>query len=231
MVVVGAIVILVGAIVVFIFLNNLNLFVREQSELEKCRLSVLAKSKSKLITFGAESDVELKCKTKIEEINERDKKMVMGIMAENMRECWWKFGEGKIDFLSEYDWFGSDYRCFICSKKIFRNDVERITHEDFERFLSTKKMEGSDKAYKNYFTWGSNRNIYSEGSYDKEFSTKNGESVYAVFVGAKKTIHPENAWWGEYVVAAFGGVASPHFLKWVYVVNAEDIKERCDTLE
>ena len=144
------IILITSFVVILFFFFRLNL--GEVSNKEICHNSVVLKGKS-ITGFG-----KLDCKTnylcisggeKCEGINPTqtikvdsdNKNETMKAIADEMVDCWWQFGEGKVDYEGE-DWEG--YHCAVCSSVKFDEKLKenKISYKDlFEYLEKTKKSE------------------------------------------------------------------------------------------
>ncbi|PJE81663.1 hypothetical protein COU58_01840 [Candidatus Pacearchaeota archaeon CG10_big_fil_rev_8_21_14_0_10_32_42] len=119
--------------VILFFILKLNL--GQQTVQEICHNSVIMRGSSVVPTDA----VPLKCKrqyvclsldgscekmTKPELIKVKTENEVYKVLTEEMAECWWMFGEGKINYV------GSDTTptlyCSICSQIVFDNSVKDL---------------------------------------------------------------------------------------------------------
>jgi hypothetical protein len=82
---------------------------------------------------------------------------IYNALAEEMANCWWMFGEGKIDYIGK-NWFKKDNYCSICSQIGFDNSVkeisgigEEIDKDKFYDYLSKTPMEAGGINYAEYF--------------------------------------------------------------------------------
>lgn len=103
-------------------------------------------------------------------VKERDE--VYEALANEMSECWWMFGEGKVNYVGK-DIFENLY-CSICSQIAFDDSVleieefsdGKIDKEEFYRYLALKNMTGSKLTYSQYL-FGTNNLEQIKG--DSEF--------------------------------------------------------------
>lgn len=106
----------------------------EESEKQVCHNSVVMKSRASL-----PGDTELNCertyvcitedgtcegmsKPKKEEVENLDE--VYSVLSQEMAECWWMFGEGKINYIG--DKFRKDNYCSICSQVLFDDSLNNL---------------------------------------------------------------------------------------------------------
>lgn len=82
---------------------------------------------------------------------------IYGVLAEQMADCWWMFGEGKIDYVGK-DFFLKDNYCSVCSQIGFDNSIkeiegvgEQISKDKLYEYLSKTKMPNSEINYAEYF--------------------------------------------------------------------------------
>ncbi|MDE1848424.1 MAG: hypothetical protein KGH55_00080 [Nanoarchaeota archaeon] len=152
------IVLIVSFIVILYFFYRLNLGATSNSEI--CHNSVVLQSKSAKIAPGG-----LQCKTdyicisgggKCSDMNPTvtltvdpaDKNAVMKAIADQMVNCWYEFGEGKLNYIGISDKDPLPVtNCAICSTIGFDNTISsqnyHITYSDFYNFLMNTKKDNS----------------------------------------------------------------------------------------
>ncbi len=158
------VILLVSFIVILFLIFRLDL--GKESDKEICHNSVVMRSAS-----ISKEAIPLKCsRTYIclsedgscERMSDPDVKKVKteeeiyNILAEEMADCWWMFGEGKIDYVGK-DFFLRDNYCSICSQIGFDNSVkeiegigEAISKDNLYDYLSKTKMPDSEVTYAEY---------------------------------------------------------------------------------
>lgn len=146
-------------------------FAGENTERDICRLSALQKAKYQV---GQKQllDADLICPTRnVNILDRKDEKIngeiniiaknqddVKSAIADEMYDCWYKFGNGQVDFATNSDFFRlyGDKVCLACSDIRFGNNLlsstaigNRIDH--FEDYLANTKVPGRDITYWEYF--------------------------------------------------------------------------------
>jgi len=156
------IILIVSFAVILFFLVRLNL--GSTSDTEVCHNSVVSRSSGVIPT----ESIPLNCKTsyiclskdgtcekmtspKIEKV--KTKEEVYSILAEDMSECWWQFGEGKLNYISSQ--FTSDLYCSICYQLAFDDSIDffennEINKNEFYVYLSSTNVSGKDITYLDY---------------------------------------------------------------------------------
>ena len=172
------IIILIVALFLFVFVTKIGEESGSILPKQLCRLSVEAKAKVKLLQLGTESETFLDCHTnyvtidregikisnenmfkgkEIEAINfkkttQTPDDAIKKYLADQLYDCWDQFGKGEIDFLGEYDWMLSDFRCFPCANIYFdENYLNGFTYGDWEKYLADQTSPNGD-SYKSYLT-------------------------------------------------------------------------------
>jgi len=179
------------AIILFLFFR-LNL--GNESEKDLCHNSVVLKK-----TLPTKDAIPLNCQRSYVCISENGKcdslvkpelkkvktdKEVYGVLAEELKDCWWMFGEGKIDYVGK-DTFSELY-CSLCSQIAFDESVKGIfsegsfSKEEFYDYMVKTKIENEEYTYAEYL-YGSNDLKVISG--DKEFGTVNLDSQYFAMMG------------------------------------------------
>jgi len=163
------ILILVIALILIVFIGKVTLFGKERSDVEICRLSVLAASKSKIV--GKPLVESIQCETRDIEINEKgiyknNKKIetfrnlgvsegksdaenkIKNLIANELYNCWYQFGEGKFNVFD--DWNGQTIKCFLCSDINFKEIYSTFPSIDLTEFMAETKIPNTDKTYFQY---------------------------------------------------------------------------------
>ncbi len=159
------IVLIVSFVIILFFLVRLNL--GQTTEKEICHNSVVTRGSSVL----PEESVPLKCQRSYicitedgscEEMTKPRKEKVKtdddvyAVLAEELADCWWMFGEGKVNYVGK-DWFENLY-CSICAQIAFDDSVGdipefsrgEIDKSDFYRYLSEKNVSNRKQTYLEY---------------------------------------------------------------------------------
>jgi hypothetical protein len=211
------IILLVSFIIILFLLFGLNL--GKESDSEICHNSVAMRGASPAV----KDSVPLKCSrtyvcltkdgscekmTKPEIKKVTTKEEVYHVLAEEMANCWWMFGEGKVDYIGK-DFFIRDNYCSICSQIAFDNslkDIEgvgtTISKDELYTYLSKTPMPNSEINYAEYL-FGTNAidNLKKQtftgedGSKTtpKTFGTINPDKQYFVIMGITSEVNG-NVW-------------------------------------
>ena len=149
------VILLVSFIVILFLLFRLDL--GKESDKEICHNSVVMRSAS-----ISKEAIPLKCsRTYIclskdgscERMSSPDVKKVKTeeeiykVLAEEMADCWWMFGEGKLDYIGK-DFFLRDNYCSICSQVGFDDSIteingvgETISKDNLYDYLSKQRCQ------------------------------------------------------------------------------------------
>ena len=168
-VIIPLVLLLIAGIALFALVNRTGNVLNSSSQIEVCRFSVL--EKARFIIKGVDlGDVKLKCP--IEKVNILDKKDekakgernivvdsqedVMEAVANEMYDCWYKFGEGKVDFVGNIGKITNTKVCYICSDIMFGERLSSNTKiggeiMNFEKYLYESEVPLSNESYYNYF--------------------------------------------------------------------------------
>jgi hypothetical protein len=159
-------IILITSFVVILFLL-FRLDLGKETDKEICHNSVVMRGNSVL----PKDAVSLNCKTEYICITEdgtceglikpeikkvKGKTEVYDVLANEMADCWWMFGEGKINYVGE-DCKHNNY-CSICSQILFDGSLEnieeikdgKISKDELYEYLSETKMDGKETTYSEY---------------------------------------------------------------------------------
>ena len=167
------IVIILAAITLFAFSGELTSLLKEDADIETCRLSVLAQAQTKIL---GKSIVPLDCprrtikiyENKVEVNGKKSSKYsfkklteneVNRILAEELRLCWYKLIEGKRDVFESSFIIGADNTCLICSEIEFDDKLEGQIFSGLLGYLKSKEIPKGDLTYHDYLI-RSQRELY-----------------------------------------------------------------------
>ncbi|MFH1607550.1 MAG: hypothetical protein ABIA78_00270 [archaeon] len=136
------IVLIVSFVIILFLLFRLGL--GEETNKEICHNSVLLKSKSSLggsldcktnyvcISGGGKCDgfsEDYLVKVDLSGTEAEAKNETMKAIADEMADCWWMFGEGKVDYTKGIDWgkVTGKKACSICSTLSFDKEIREFT--------------------------------------------------------------------------------------------------------
>ena len=163
-------------VLAYVLLTNTNTFagiLKKGGDIEVCRLSVLAQASVKL---AGQSPLSLKCprreiklfNDKVEingkkeakyEFKKLDDNIVNKIVAEELRLCWYKMGEGEVNVFQQAYVTEIDTVCLICSEISFDQKLENKQFQGLVDYLKGNKMHETDIYYFDYLI-RSQRNTY-----------------------------------------------------------------------
>lgn len=143
MVLIGLIVLLASAIVMGYATGIIAGMIKGKSDVEMCRTSVELNAQS--ILNEQIFSTAINCPS--DNITIKDVKKAKETIANSMYDCWYKFGEYKLDFIkSKYGKY-----CYLCSKIDFDESLAKKNLVDFGDYLENKKIQGTDKSYLSLF--------------------------------------------------------------------------------
>lgn len=122
-------------------------FIQDSASNESCRNSVILSANIKSVVSGQKT-VNLNCPTQQIEIVSTDLSKVKRQLADELYQCYWKFGEGKVDPFSEW---GDDTKnvCAVCSVILFSDSVQNKvgTVNGFSKYLVETTIPQSTQTY------------------------------------------------------------------------------------
>ena len=158
------IVLIVSFAIILFFLFRLNL--GKTTEDEVCHNSVVMKGNTAL----PEETVALNCKTsyvcltkdgtcesmtqpEIEKVKDKDE--VYEVLANEMADCWWMFGEGKINYVGKK--LTQRLHCSLCSQIAFDDSIDEdffenreINQREFYDYMANNNVSGKEINYLEY---------------------------------------------------------------------------------
>jgi len=204
--IVGLIVLIVSFAIILILIFRLNL--GETTNKEICHNSVMLKAKSKNLVGEIDCRTDYVCisdggkctgfnPTATIEVERDNKTQIMKAIADEMSNCWWMFGEGKVDYGGTLDKFQqmlpweNDYHCAICSMVKFSDGmkVDKITYSDFYDYLLKTKKDKT-QTYLTYLYDAPNMDYVKEKIKGTNLDIVNGEistkDKYVIVTGIKE---------------------------------------------
>ena len=192
------VILITSFIVILILLFRLNL--GGETDKEICHNSVIMRGNSVL----PKDTVSLNCKTnyicitkdgsceqmtKIEKV--KTKEDVYKVLADEMADCWWMFGEGKVNYIGKG--FTKSLYCSICSQIAFDDSLReidsfedgKINNKEFYNYLVKEKVPGKDIKYSEYLYGFNNLKEFEEelGRQNKDFGEIDLDKQYCVLMG------------------------------------------------
>jgi hypothetical protein len=158
------IILIVSFVIILFFLLRLNL--GKTTDEETCHNSVATRGAGVL----PKESVPLNCKTQYVCITQdgsceamtspqiekaKTKSEVYSLLANLMADCWWMFGEGKLNYVK--DQLTGNLYCSICSQIAFDNSIDffennQIDEKEFYTYLSEKNTSSGEMSYLYYLT-------------------------------------------------------------------------------
>lgn len=157
------VILIVSFIVILLLLFGFDFFA--QSDKEVCHNSVVMRG-TKLpdavtplncvrgyICLSEDGSCERMTKPDIKKVKEKEE--IYNILAEEMSDCWWMFGEGKVNY-ADPDWKKKNY-CSICTQFVLDDSIGKIegingkiNQDDFYNYLSKTVMPDKQETYAEY---------------------------------------------------------------------------------
>jgi hypothetical protein len=209
------IVLILSFVVILFFLFRLDLGKETTSEL--CRNSVLLRGSvvvptdsipldcsREYICISESGSCEKMTKPELKKV--KTDYEVYQILAEEMANCWWMFGEGKVDYIGEKS-FRNNY-CSICSQIVFDESIKNIPSFSsgqldknlFFDYLKNEKYSES-QTYSEYLFGTNDLNSFKESlgvssNSPLDFGTIDFSKSYFVVMGIIN--EPQEIWkWGS----------------------------------
>jgi len=142
---------------VFYFLFN-EYFTQDEIDWETCRQSVVFANYLPSTTFKDFKDlVQIKCKTKVIEVDAETYEEVDKIISDTITSCWYMYGGEKFDFLASEFWGDKDYSLVCARLKFTDQTVENLKNQrgtpeakSLSVYYKETKMPASKQTYENY---------------------------------------------------------------------------------
>jgi hypothetical protein len=212
------IVLIVSFAVILFFLFRLNL--GKTTDQETCHNSVVTRSSNVI----PKASIPLNCKTQyiciskdgicesmnhaqIEKVKNKDE--VYSVLANQMADCWWMFGEGKLDYVGGE--IQPQLYCSICSQIAFDASLSsifadgEIDRRDFYNYLESTNASGKGASYLKYLV-GDNYLAWKQSLKDssQNFGKININKQHYIVMGELSKLDPTQ--WGVVGAGGFAGV-------------------------
>lgn len=202
---IGIIIFVVSFIlIVLIFFVNWN--PRSETNKQICHDSVVFKATTKNLIGELNCRTDYVCisggggcrgiePTYTIKVNLNNKEEIMMMIAEEMANCWWMFGEGKLNFigLGEIQVLPRT-KCGICSIISFDDKIlaenYQITYKEFYQYLNTIEIKESETYFHYMYDSYSIGEFQEKSSFGVDIDNTPiiSDDVYAVLTGYKKGI-------------------------------------------
>ncbi|MCK9595594.1 hypothetical protein M0R19_00185 [Candidatus Pacearchaeota archaeon] len=194
------IILITSFVVILIFLFALNF--GKTSEKEICHNSVVTRGtnvlpgesiplncKTSYICITKDGTCEKMSGTYEKKTAKKTKEEVYSILANEMADCWWIFGEGKINYVGKD--FKSDLYCSICSQISFDNSLDMFENGEIDKklfynYLAKTNVSGKDTSYLEYLNGLASADAIEaslKNSNNSEFGKINLAKQYYVIMG------------------------------------------------
>jgi hypothetical protein len=171
------IILIIGFLVLLVVFFKLDL--GRETQKDVCHYSVVSRATAISASNLLKGTLPLNCKTQYICISKdgtceklvspeikkvKTKEEIYSVLANQFSECWWMFGEGKIDYIGK-ELLAKNLYCSLCAQVVFDDSVKEIIEsgeidkQDFYQYLETEKVSGKDISYWNY--------LYEEGGHIK----------------------------------------------------------------
>lgn len=158
--IIGIIIVIISAAVIFLFLKAVPF--QETIDKEACHNSVILRSQSLIGYEPGKQIVPLSCKTQDIKIETSSDDVIKQEIANQMYDCWWMLGEGKLDFMPDeglrdvqINWENGIYttkaNCIICSTIKF-GDNAKGKQLDLVNYIADTQVPSKNITYLEYFT-------------------------------------------------------------------------------
>jgi len=184
-IVVGIIVLVIAGILILIVTTILNSS-KETTDREACRASVILKSQSKIL--GTQTYDELNCGTQFKEVIKKDENEIYKLITYSMYDCWYQFGEGKKDFLEDWQFGSFDNWCHVCSRIEFDQTLydEYTSLDGLFEYMKNERIplsEGEQTFFEYFYGEDSELPIESQ---EINLDIKLNDPLYVAFFADKK---------------------------------------------
>ena len=155
------ILVLIIAIIIIYATATLTAGSKRGADIAACKAWTVFQSSVKVPIVGIQlKDFKNPCVTFKDELKGEEEE-VHETIANGMHDTWKMYGEGRIDFFSDWDWLSKNTYCFIGNEiKIIDNkEVKKLNIDKFEKYLSNNYPPNSKYTYAEFLTGTQNTNL------------------------------------------------------------------------
>jgi len=197
--IVTIIILIVSFIVILYFFFRLNLGATTNSEI--CHNSVVLQAKSAKLVGALQCKTDYVCisgggtcenlnPTITLKVDSTKKNETMKALADQMANCWWMFGEGKLDYLELSAVQGTvtgGRGCAVCSVVGFDNKINSISYGDFIDYLAKTKKDDT-QTYLQYLYGASNLQELNPSGAEPPYAswTISNADTFSIITGESK---------------------------------------------
>jgi len=179
-------IVLIAGIVLF-FLSTTVLHAGEKaSDIESCKNWAVLQSSVKVPGVDVKlKDFENPCVTLKDELK-GNKFERYNTLANSMYDVWKMYGQGKLDFYSDWDWGKKNTYCLIGDEIEVTDDIKdySVNIDEFEEYLSDNNVPKSEFTYAEFLTNAKKTELdFGSGNID----LKKGDKIYIIFTVIKKS--------------------------------------------
>lgn len=102
-----------GAVILIGVVYYWNTQTEKSFDREMCKISVTSVYLSKAVSIVGSPWLKLKCSTNIKQLEDKEK--FKEELINSIVDCWYQYGSGKMDFISNWDFAWGDKNCFVCA--------------------------------------------------------------------------------------------------------------------
>ena len=181
---------LLAIAIILLFVINFVPFLGDSGSKTACKNWANMQSRTKIAGIKIPAIIDSPCITFSDKI--KDKTKINKQLAEDMYDCWDMYGEGKLDFFSDWDSWLSDTYCIVCNEiEVDKKIDTTLDIDDFEEYLSNHNPPFHEETYAGYFLGPDHSSIdFGSGTIKINKETP----LYVMFViNKKKDIGPTTA--------------------------------------
>jgi len=210
------IILIISFVIILFFLFKMNLGGTTDKEL--CHNSVVMRGNSilpketlplnchtKYLCISSDGTCEKMTNPEIKKVKTQDE--VYQILADEMADCWWTFGEGKINYVGD-DLFQHNY-CSLCSQVSFDDSLKKslfvdgsFSQKNLYDYLEKEKIPEKEFTYLEYLYGLDNLSKIHKGGFEKI----DLNSQYLIIMGISSDVS-KLSWLATGAVAAGTGIA------------------------
>lgn len=139
---IGVLISILSFFIITGFISNVGNKVVSSSEDLSCRAFLSSQSNDVVKFANYFYNLNLKCKKDEIKVSSFDREKIFETVADETARCWYRYGEGKYDFLKNLDSAGN--RCFVCGRVSFKNDMESYSYLSFIEWIGQNEYKRDD---------------------------------------------------------------------------------------
>ena len=228
-------------VVIISFVPSFASELKQKGYRSTCNTWVATQSSTIFSSFTDSKDDS--CVTVAFDLDINNNEKLYSKLAGDMLDCWKDYGEGKIDFYSNWGWGLDDVHCRVCAQGNLEKEYN-LNLKEFQDYLNKNKPKLVNKTYSAIFSDVANPHVYTgpdtiklsdENPLYVAFIVAKGKFKLLNYLGSGVVLGARAGPYGAVAGAVYGGTLyftseNENFSPGIAIIDAETAKVACTDL-